>query len=410
MPSLSYGLNITKKPGASKPAPTKRKPIFGADNSDEEESGGNGGQAEPEEIGILGDGASSTQSTSKKPLGASAPPPAKPSKQVPVRASNLASALNSSKHSKEAQSLDASIYDYDASYDALHPPRKSTTAAADDASRKPKYMSNLLEAAEVRKRDQLRAKDKLLVKEREAEGDEFADKEKFVTGAYKAQQEEMRRLEAEERVREEAERKKAGSGMGAFYRGMLEKTEKKHEEAVKAVEEVKEKKAGDDQPDKADKGSKDKTDVDQARDLRAKGRDVMINDEGQVVDKRQLLSAGLNVAPRPKPKPGAGSNASSAGGDRAGSGPQNMAYQSKEGAQRAQRDRQTRMLEEQLMQSTKRAAEEQQEGQEELERASKSRKTEKDIGGAKERYLARKREREQEEKEAKEKKKGGGGT
>ena len=60
-------------------------------------------------------------------------------------------------------------------------------------------MENLLAAAEVRKRDQLRAKEKMLLREREAEGDDYADKEKFVTAAYRAQQEDMRRLEEEER-------------------------------------------------------------------------------------------------------------------------------------------------------------------------------------------------------------------
>src|SRR5205814_5226268 len=48
---------------------------------------------------------------------------------------------------------------------------------------------------------QLRAQERLLQREREAEGDEFADKEKFVTGAYKAQQDEVRRMERSEERR-----------------------------------------------------------------------------------------------------------------------------------------------------------------------------------------------------------------
>lgn len=39
-------------------------------------------------------------------------------------------------------------------------------------------------------------------REREAEGDEFADKEAFVTQAYKDQMEEVRRAEEEEKQRE----------------------------------------------------------------------------------------------------------------------------------------------------------------------------------------------------------------
>ena len=38
--------------------------------------------------------------------------------------------------------------------------------------------------------------------EREKEGGEFDDKEKFVTSAYKAQMEEVRRAEEEERAKE----------------------------------------------------------------------------------------------------------------------------------------------------------------------------------------------------------------
>ena len=75
-----------------------------------------------------------------------------------------------------------------------------------------------MQAAEVRKRDQLRAQEPLLRIEREAEGDEFADKEKFVTGAYKAQQEEVRRMEEAEAKREaeEEKRKRKGGGMSGF--------------------------------------------------------------------------------------------------------------------------------------------------------------------------------------------------
>jgi len=63
-------------------------------------------------------------------------------------------------------------------------------------------MDKLLTSAEVRKRDYLLAQEKKYKKEREAEGDEFAGKEKFVTNAYKRQQEEIRKAEEEERLRE----------------------------------------------------------------------------------------------------------------------------------------------------------------------------------------------------------------
>lgn len=59
-------------------------------------------------------------------------------------------------------------------------------------------MDNLLESKKQREKDRLRAQDVKIRREREQEGDEFADKEVFVTSAYKAQQEELDKLAKEE--------------------------------------------------------------------------------------------------------------------------------------------------------------------------------------------------------------------
>lgn len=77
--------------------------------------------------------------------------------------------------------------------------RKAAKEAEGDA---PKYVSGLLKAAELRKKDRIRAEDKLIERERAKEGDEFGDKDAFVTQAYKEQQEELRRLEEEEQLKE----------------------------------------------------------------------------------------------------------------------------------------------------------------------------------------------------------------
>jgi len=58
-----------------------------------------------------------------------------------------------------------------------------------------------LESAATRKLDYIRAEEKMIQREREAEGDEFADKEAFVTQAYKDQMAEVRRAEEEEKRR-----------------------------------------------------------------------------------------------------------------------------------------------------------------------------------------------------------------
>ncbi len=382
MSTLSYGLNITKKlPSlANRPPPAKRKTIFDDDSGPED---GPDNEDGPKEIDVIGGLTSNSQSqTSIKSHGSATVPKVTKPKPLISQYGDLSSSHTSKKHADEATSVDASVYDYDAVYDSLHASKKTSAA---DTDRKPKYMGNLLAAAEIRKRDQLRAKEKMLLKEREAEGDEFADKEKFVTEAYKAQQEEVKRLEEEE-ARKEAEeaRKGKGQGMVGFYKSVLERDEKKHEDAVKAAEAVKVVDGGGDDETAE---QKEKSDAEIARELNARGKSVIVNDEGQVVDKRQLLSAGLNVAPKPKPAPSVKSSSN------VSSRPDvQTQFQGRGGPKQAMRERQTRMLEAQLEQVTKRALDDEEESRRELERAAKSRKTESEIGSARERYLQRKRE------------------
>ena len=299
MPALSYGLNITKKSAiGQRPAPAKRKTLFDDDSGpedcpDEEENS--------ESISTVG----GLQPHSKSPLSHSKskshndPPPSRPAKPPKIsQYGDLSTNHTTTKHSKNAQEIDPSIYDYDAAYDSIHsaPMNASSTDTSSDVEKKPKYMTNLLAAAEVRKRDQLRAKEKMLAKEREAEGDEFADKEKFVTGAYKRQQEEMRKLEEEEKVKEreaEERKRKEGGGMKALYKNLLDRDEEKHRQIMKAVEEGKGKEVT-----KPEEGKKEKNEGDLAREMGA-----TVNEDGDVVDKRQLLGAGLNAGQAPKARP-----------------------------------------------------------------------------------------------------------
>lgn len=336
-------------------------------------------------------------------------------KKMPIEPSkdytNLSAMHSSKKHAKEAEELDPSIYSYDAVYDSIHRKPERTTAAGKDADAKsnevPKYMASLLRSAEIRKRDQLRARDRLLAKEREAEGDEFADKEKFVTAAYKAQQEELRRIEEEEARREKEEeerrRKNGGVGMVGFYRDMLARGEQRHEAVVKAAEEVaKRVQAGESIPeeDATEKGQEEKTAAQIAAELNARGARVEVNDEGQVIDKRQLLSAGLNVAPKPKKQPSAPATAARTSQTHVGR-PSHVsdAY----AARAAQRSRQTDMIAAQLEERARQEEEAEAARQRELAERSRSHKTEKDVSSARERYLARKKEREEAERKQKEK-------
>lgn len=66
----------------------------------------------------------------------------------------------------------------------------------------PQYIAKLIETAEIRKIDRIRAEDKMIQHERQKEGEEFKDKDQFVTPSYLAQQEELRKTEAEEKKKE----------------------------------------------------------------------------------------------------------------------------------------------------------------------------------------------------------------
>jgi len=386
MPALQYGLNVLRNPTslANQPPSAKRKTIFDDDSDPEDDPD----EAAPEAITSVGSLVPSAPSPSsaKPPKLTKDDPATKPPSRKPggppqlSQYGDLSTNHTTALHASTAQSLDPSIYDYDSVYDSLHTIKSNSPAST---AQGPKYMQNLLAAAEIRKRDQLRAKEKMLAKQREAEGDEFADKEKFVTGAYKAQQEEVRRMEEEEvrREREEVERRRrGGGGMVGLYKALLERDEKRHGEVVKAVEEGK----GKGWEGAEDGQSVEKSEVDLARE-----KGAVVNDDGVVVDKRQLLNTGLNIAAKPQAAALSQSGDAARNATRAGA---SAGLQGRGGAKQAMRERQTRMLEAQLMEASKRAADDGEVQQEALERAAKSKKTEGDISSAKERYLQRKRE------------------
>jgi coiled-coil domain-containing protein 55 len=385
MPTVAFGLGSKVKPAQSKPgiAGQKRKQNLFGDDGDDDLRPTSGS----ENVTMLGGLGEDVPSPSKSPkLSDSALKNGKP----PQRYTNLSALHTAKKHTEEASTVDSTMYDYDALYDSFHTAKKKLAGEAKDTV--PKYMTNLLKSAEVRKRDQLRAKERQLQKEREAEGDEFADKEKFVTGAYKAQQEEIRRLEEEEAAREaaEEEKRRKGGGMTGFYKDLLQKDEQRSIEILKAAEEAVTK------PNAIEEGaeerSEDKTAGQIAAELNARGARVAVNDEGEVVDKRQLLSAGLNIAPKPK----SSAPQSSKVGAQASKGPEYSRSVAASSAREAQRERQTRMMAEQLEKMAEQQAQAEAEEKKGLEEKAKSQKTGADILSAKERYLARKKAQEAE--------------
>lgn len=396
--SLKYGLNLKKAA-----APPRRKNILDDEPDDEEDDIPSAAPKEEvieEAIDSFGGAAPakhglnvpSRSKPAPKPRGGGPPKP--PSRRFgpdqDASGQDSSATLEARAAVKAAEELDPSIFDYDSFHDAkasVHEAKKEASRQ-DAIERKPKYINNLLDAAARRKQDQQVAKEKQLQRERENEGDEFADKEKFVTGAYKAQQEETRRLEEEEKRRteeEDARKRRMGGGMQSFYRNMMDQSDKARQEEINAAMKL-EREGGVRNVDE----EKKRSDAEMAAELRAKGVNVHVNEDGQITDKRELLSAGLNVTPADKSKDG-----SSADHLRSSNRPVQSAFPRRDaGSRDAQRERQSRMVEEQLEASAKRKREEEEEQRAKEEREAKSKKTEKDVGDAKARYLARKAAKE----------------
>ncbi|XP_034994840.2 nuclear speckle splicing regulatory protein 1 [Zootoca vivipara] len=105
---------------------------------------------------------------------------------------------------QRALAEDSTVYEYDNIYDDIQQKKAEShaSALAGKGEKKPKYIQNILKAAELRKKEQEKRMEKKIQKERELEGGVFDDKEAFVTSAYKKKLQE--RAEEEEREKREA--------------------------------------------------------------------------------------------------------------------------------------------------------------------------------------------------------------
>lgn len=222
---LSKGSTGSSNSTSSTTPKAKKISVFGDDQDDEDdaEDGMPGSskplsklemkkRADPSRLGAgLGGGGEGNKKTSASPSPASlldpldADSPSITSSTTPSTNTKTNKSRILAKMHAEAQAIDPTIFSYDEVYDnmksaqqAAIEARKSVNASGDA----PKYVSGLLKAAELRKKDRIRAEDKLIEREREKEGEDFKDKDAFVTQAYKEQQEELRRLEEEEQKKE----------------------------------------------------------------------------------------------------------------------------------------------------------------------------------------------------------------
>jgi coiled-coil domain-containing protein 55 len=405
MPALAFGLNAIRPPSGLSKTSQKRKAAFDeGDPSDEDEPVAAVFQAGPKKtskplnplnpLQDHDDEVPTAPRTHKSPKLTESSTTRR--NDTTDEYTNL-SALRSAKlHDEQASQVESSVYDYDGVYETFQASKQKKTAANGEPSG-PRYMTSLLTSAEQRKRDQLRAREKLLQREREQEGDEFADKEKFVTSAYKRQQDEMKLMEAEEKKKaeEEEERRRKGMGMTDWNRRVLQKDEERMQ--MIAEEEQRRKEEGAAEKDVGMHAEEDTDESKMAKELNEKGGHIVINDEGEVIDKRQLLFAGLNTAPK---RPGQASPTSKVK-DTTELQDYSKSGQAKN-AREAQRERQSRMMERQLEEMTAKQQEAEAEEEKAREEKTKSKITEADKMGAKERYLQRKKEREEEARKAKE--------
>ena len=181
--------------------------------------------------------------------------------------------------------------------------------------------------------------------------------------------------------------------MSGFYKDLLKRDEERSSQIARAAQEAAEKTKN----ETADDEAEEETDAKLAEKLKEKGAHIVVNDDGEVVDKRQLLSAGLNVAKKPKSTK-EGEEKSTQSGPKPAEYSRSTAANT---ARQSQRERQTRMMAAQLEEMAQKQAQEEAEEQKAIEEKARSQKTGSEILSAKERYLARKREREEEAKKAK---------
>ncbi|KAG1875235.1 coiled-coil domain-containing protein 55-domain containing protein, partial [Suillus tomentosus] len=317
-------------------------------------------------------------------------------------AQNVESSKAARKRMEQEMKVDATVYQYDEVWDRMQEVKLKQKEAkeVDSKQRKPKYIEGLLTTAATRRLDHLRAEEKMMQREREAEGDEFADKEAFVTQAYKDQMAEVRRAEEEERQREEAEKKKqkgAPTGMAHFYRKLLEESEQKHEEAVAATETKRVIGPQGPAPNLTIIKPPEltpKSDLELAQLAKEQGKDVELNDDNQIVDKRELLSAGLNLSAPNTRRLGLQITKQTS------SSSEVQAHQAvgTAASRREINERRAREIKQQLEEERERVSKQKEAHEEEArQRTILKRNTQEDVQNIRTRYLARKRRKLEEE-------------
>ena len=211
----------------------------------------------------------------------------------------------------------------------------------------------------------------------------------------------------------EAEKKKRkgfGGGMAQFYQKLLEEEAKAHEETLalatssssgpSSSKPVQGPNLTITKPPAEPPTPGTKSDLELAKEAAQKGMEIELNDDNQIVDKRELLSAGLNLAMANTRK--LGSKSSGAPSSSAASSEPVNAHRAVgvAASRNAITTRRAREIQTQLAEEEERLRSERERREREArERVVAKRNNEEDILSARERYLARKKRKLEEEQQ-----------
>ena len=204
---LKYGLNPAAKASSSK---NKKKPklvnLFANDESSDEEND---------------DNRNGTMSEAER---------AKKRHNEEIKRQQEAAQAKGDAEAKEiyekALKEDPNVFAYDDALTDIQKGREATLREKDGEKieRKSRYIAQLKEAADFRKREQDVTYERRLMKEREKEDELYGDKEKFITSAYRKKLEEDEKWKKEELEREQREKEREVQGksdMTSFYANLM---------------------------------------------------------------------------------------------------------------------------------------------------------------------------------------------
>ena len=204
---LKYGLNPAAKASSSK---NKKKPklvnLFANDESSDEEND---------------DNRNGTMSEAER---------AKKRHNEEIKRQQEAAQAKGDAEAKEiyekALKEDPNVFAYDDALTDIEKGREATLREKDGEKieRKSRYIAQLKEAADFRKREQDVTYERRLMKEREKEDELYGDKEKFITSAYRKKLEEDEKWKKEELEREQREKEREVHGksdMTSFYANLM---------------------------------------------------------------------------------------------------------------------------------------------------------------------------------------------